>query len=144
MAKNQPDVVERDANDAGVPMVPASGPRTEPTGPEDALGLGPKRGDYSQRLGGSSYNPHTVVAVEHEDDEGNVQLEYVQIDQKESVEGSFLQEEAGVKGGVDTHSDTEAAASATGRRSGPALAPAAAESSGSGGGGSKKSEGNKS
>lgn len=45
-----------DANDLGVPMLQGSG--SEPVGPEDALGEGPKRGDYSQRLGGSSYNPH--------------------------------------------------------------------------------------
>ncbi len=44
-----------DANDLGVPMLPGKG---EPVGPEDALGVGPKRGDYTERLGGSTYLPH--------------------------------------------------------------------------------------
>jgi predicted RNA binding protein YcfA (HicA-like mRNA interferase family) len=37
-----------DANDLGVDMLP--GHPDEPAGPEDALGPGPKRGDYSQSL----------------------------------------------------------------------------------------------
>jgi hypothetical protein len=45
-----------DALDLGVPMLPGS--PDEPVGPEDALGPGPKRGDYSDRLGGSGYLPH--------------------------------------------------------------------------------------
>ena len=46
----------RDRNDLGVPMLPGRG--DEPQGPEDALGLGPKRGDYTGRIGPSSYQPH--------------------------------------------------------------------------------------
>ena len=38
----------RDGMDAGVPMTP--GQANEPVGPEDALGPGPKRGDYRDRL----------------------------------------------------------------------------------------------
>lgn len=45
-----------DKNDAGVPML--AGSADEPVGPEDALGVGPKRGDYSGRIGPSSYHPH--------------------------------------------------------------------------------------
>jgi hypothetical protein len=45
-----------DANDLGVPML--AGSSDEPTGPEDALGEGPKRGDYSDRIGPSNYQPH--------------------------------------------------------------------------------------
>lgn len=45
-----------DANDLGVPMLP--GRADEPVGPEDALGVGPKRGDYTDRIGPSSYHPH--------------------------------------------------------------------------------------
>ena len=37
-----------DATDVGVPMLP--GDPSEPQGPEDALGVGPKRGDYRERL----------------------------------------------------------------------------------------------
>lgn len=40
----------RDGLDAGVPMI--QGDPTEPTGPEDAFGKGPKRGDYAERTGG--------------------------------------------------------------------------------------------
>lgn len=45
-----------DAGDLGVPMLPGS--PDEPQGPEDALGEGKKRGDYSQRIGDSNYHPH--------------------------------------------------------------------------------------
>lgn len=51
-----------DATDLGVPMLP--GDPKEPTGPEDALGFGPTRGDYRQRLGDAYYNPHISVPVE--------------------------------------------------------------------------------
>ncbi len=45
-----------DALDLGVPML--QGKADEPVGPEDALGTGPKRGDYSDRMSG--YHPHEV------------------------------------------------------------------------------------
>lgn len=51
-----------DATDMGVPMLP--GQPNEVTGPEDALGVGPKRGDYSGRIGPESYQPHESVRVE--------------------------------------------------------------------------------
>lgn len=38
-----------DALDSGAPMLP--GDASEPQGPEDALGSGPKRGDYSKLIG---------------------------------------------------------------------------------------------
>lgn len=47
-----------DATDMGVPMLP--GRADEPVGPEDALGLGPKRGDYRERI---HTNAHAVVPV---------------------------------------------------------------------------------
>lgn len=50
-----------DALDAGVPMLP--GDPSEPVGPEDALGIGPKRGDYTGRIGPSDYQPHQSVPV---------------------------------------------------------------------------------
>lgn len=43
----------RDALDNGVPML--QGKPEEPVGPEDALGKGPKRGDYSQVIGDRQY-----------------------------------------------------------------------------------------
>jgi hypothetical protein len=52
------DTVERPPGDLGVPMLPGSD--TEPTGPEDALGEGPKRGDYTDRIGDPKrYHPHS-------------------------------------------------------------------------------------
>lgn len=54
-----------DALDMGVPMLQGDG--SEPVGPEDALGEGPKRGDYSGRIGPSNYQPHEVRAASAED-----------------------------------------------------------------------------
>lgn len=51
----------RDELDAGVPMLP--GDPSEPQGPEDALGIGPKRGNYEGRIGGSEYQPHQSVPI---------------------------------------------------------------------------------
>lgn len=48
-----------DVTDLGVPMQP--GDPAEPQGPEDALGPGPKRGDYTRRVGADAYEPHVVV-----------------------------------------------------------------------------------
>lgn len=50
-----------DALDAGVPMLPGS--PDEPQGPEDALGEGPKRGDYRGRVGPEGYQPHRSVPI---------------------------------------------------------------------------------
>ncbi len=47
-----------DATDLGVEMLP--GDPNEPVGPEDALGEGPKRGNYAGRIGPSNYHPHEV------------------------------------------------------------------------------------
>lgn len=48
-----------DRTDTGVPMTPGS--RHEPAGPEDALGVGEKRGDYRERIPG---NPHESRPVD--------------------------------------------------------------------------------
>jgi hypothetical protein len=47
-----------DALDAGVPM--EAGAAHEPVGPEDALGRGPKRGDYSERVVGSPHESRPI------------------------------------------------------------------------------------
>jgi hypothetical protein len=70
--------------DLGVPMLP--GDPNEPVGPEDALGIGPKRGDYTDRIGPSPYNPH----------QGSTP-------QRERAED--IGEVPGKKGGVDTTED---------------------------------------
>ncbi len=79
-----------DDADLGVPMLAGDG--SEPVGPEDALGPGPKRGDYSKRLGDANYAPHEVVL----DDKGNVKV----IDQAKRA--SERGDEKGKKGGVET------------------------------------------
>ena len=78
----------QDGTDAGVPML--QGDPGERQGPEDALGPGPKRGDYSTRLG-DQYNPH--IAVKGPD--GLTQL-VPQVDQA-SKQGDTR----GIKGGAD-------------------------------------------
>lgn len=84
-----------DATDLGVPMLP--GDPSEPVGPEDALGAGPKRGDYSQRLGTEGYQPHQVVPVP-DAKPGEPTARAVAQRPHASEQG----EEAGAKGGVDT------------------------------------------
>jgi pyruvate/2-oxoglutarate dehydrogenase complex dihydrolipoamide acyltransferase (E2) component len=78
-----------DPADLGVSMLPGSA--DEPVGPEDALGAGPKRGDYSDRVGPSDYNPHEVVA-------GDDGVEVNAQRPRASEQG----DEAGAKGGVET------------------------------------------
>jgi len=84
-----------DATDMGVPMLPGS--PDEPQGPEDALGPGPKRGDYSGRVGPSDYQPHQVVPVpDAKPGEPTVRV----VAQRSQAEEQG--EEAGKKGGVET------------------------------------------
>jgi hypothetical protein len=84
-----------DATDMGVPMLP--GDPSEPVGPEDALGPGPKRGDYSKRLGETNYQPHEVRPVA-DAKPGEPQVEVVAQAPRASDQG----EVEGKKGGVET------------------------------------------
>jgi hypothetical protein len=98
----------RDDNlDAGVPMLPGS--PDEPQGPEDALGVGPKRGDYSTRVGPSGYQPHTTVRGA----DGIVRL----VPQRPNVEQRG--DVPGVKGGVETDPSHPANRVAAGSRVAP-------------------------
>ncbi len=84
-----------DVTDMGVPMLQGDG--TEPQGPEDALGAGLKRGDYTNRIGGSSYQPHEVVPnPDAKAGEATVKV----IAQRPRTEE--IGDETGIKGGVDT------------------------------------------
>lgn len=87
-----------DANDLGVPMLP--GDPSEPTGPEDALGEGPTRGDYRQRLGYYHVGvPHEALPAEDaKDGEPQVQL----VPQGPRLEE--IGEVPGKKGGVNSKS----------------------------------------
>ena len=90
MAESKSKVVERDdKSDLGVPML--AGSPDEVTGPEDALGEGPKRGDYTDRIGPSNYHPHEAKKA----DDGTTVLE-AQRPRAEDIG------EAPGKGGVDT------------------------------------------
>jgi len=84
-----------DALDAGVPML--AGDPSERQGPEDALGEGPKRGDYTDRIGPSGYNPHRSVPVENpKPGEATARL----VSQRPNAED--IGDAPGIKGGVDT------------------------------------------
>lgn len=67
--------------DLGVTML--AGDPSEPVGPEDALGEGPKRGDYTERIGPADYHPH----------EGS---------EAQRPRAEDIGEVAGKKGGVET------------------------------------------
>lgn len=84
-----------DATDLGVPMLP--GDPKEPIGPEDALGVGPKRGDYSLRIGADNYQPHESIPVE---DPGENEPTVKVVAQRERA--SNQGEQAREKGGVTT------------------------------------------
>lgn len=84
-----------DATDLGVPMLPGSA--DEPQGPEDALGAGPKRGDYRGRLGGADYEPHETVRIP-DAKPGEAHTRVV----AQRPRAAELGDEKGRKGGVQT------------------------------------------
>lgn len=83
-----------DATYEGVKMEPAEG-TTERGGPEDALGIGPKRGHYDHPDG---YEPHEVLPVEGA---AAGEASAVSVPQKPRTED--IGDEKGKKGGVETH-----------------------------------------
>lgn len=84
-----------DTTDLGVKMLP--GDPNEPVGPEDALGVGPKRGDYTGRLGDAYYQPHQSVPVENpKPGEPTVRVE------AQAPRAENIGDEKGEKGGVTT------------------------------------------
>jgi len=87
---------DRDALNMGVPMLETD-VADEPTGPEDALGEGPTRGDYSDRIGPSNYHPHQVVPGEQREDGSFVPVIQAQ---REFVEQGMTP--PGTKGGVNS------------------------------------------
>lgn len=90
--------------DEGAPMV--QGHPSEPVGPEDAFGEGPKRGDYTSRLGGVLSQEARPVPGGGEpiyDDAGNIAdftPHTVLVDQ--NVLAEDVGDAEGVKGGVGT------------------------------------------
>lgn len=97
-----------DPLDLGVPMLPGS--PYEPQGPEDALGRGAKRGDYTARIGGNEYHPHTAVPIlDAKPGEPRVML----VAQRPNA--ADIGDDEGVKGGVGNDPFNELA---TGNRAG--------------------------
>ena len=87
-----------DATDLGVPMLP--GDPSEPQGPEDALGEGPTRGDYRDRIGPSGYNPTEMVPVrDAKPGEPTVRAE------AQRPRAEEIGDVPGKKGGVETSPD---------------------------------------
>lgn len=83
------DPVTKKANDVGVPMI--EGSPDEPIGPEDAAGIGDKRGDYSTRNDGQKH-----FSMERDAD-GDI----VAVDQSAIIEsGDQAVPPEGTKGGV--------------------------------------------
>lgn len=89
-----------DATDLGVDMLP--GDPDEPQGPEDAFGPGPKRGDYTSRVG-----PGAHVQVVPNPNAGDGEPNVILVDQV--ARASHRGEAAGLKGGVDTTDEVETA-----------------------------------
>lgn len=84
-----------DKTDLGVAMLPGS-PK-ERVEPEDALGAGLKRGDYSGRLGDANYRPHESNRIEGAKP-GEAQVEAV----AQAPRTLEIGDEPGKKGGVET------------------------------------------
>lgn len=83
-----------DATDLGVPMV--AGAADEPVGPEDALGDGPKRGDYRDRIGEAGRLAHIgaepqapkAEQIGDEEGKGGVSTESVRKADKDRLEAA--------------------------------------------------------
>jgi hypothetical protein len=88
-----------DALDSGVPML--AGDPGEPVGPEDALGAGPKRGDYSEVVGNKQH--YSSVPNPNRDPADPSSPAYVLVHQNPLV--ADVGDEKGVKGG--SHSLSE-------------------------------------
>lgn len=88
-----------DALDSGVPML--AGDPSEPVGPEDALGSGKKRGDYSGVIGNKEH--YASVPNPNHDPSDPDSPAYVLVHQNPLVEQRG--DEKGVKGGSHPLSD---------------------------------------
>ena len=88
-----------DALDSGAPMLP--GDKSEPAGPEDALGSGAKRGDYSDLVGDRQFYA-SVPNPDHDPADPNSPVS-VLVHQNPLVEDRG--DDKGVKGGTHPLSD---------------------------------------
>lgn len=84
-----------DATDVGVPML--QGDASERQGPEDALGVGPKRGDYRARLARRDTEPHeTRPVADAKPGEPSV------VNEAQAPRADDIGDAKGQKGGVST------------------------------------------
>lgn len=94
-----------DAMDLGVPML--QGDASEPAGPEDALGTGPKRGDYRARQPEGTIHVESVPNPKGGDpvivDGQVVDYEPLFVPRVQNERVNDIGEVPGVKGGVDTN-----------------------------------------
>lgn len=99
-AENYAPLTTRDdLLDAGVPMV--AGQPDEPVGPEDALGLGPKRGDYTGRIAsGPSLRVEQIAEADRDTDDNGEPGPTAQLVAADSDVGNIG--DADGKGGVTT------------------------------------------
>jgi len=88
-----------DALDSGAPMLPGS--PEEPVGPEDALGSGPKRGDYSKLIGTQQFT--ASVPNPQYDPEDPSSPRSILVHQNPLVEQ--IGDDEGVKGGTKPLTD---------------------------------------
>ncbi len=88
-----------DALDSGAPMMKGDG--TEPSGPEDALGSGPKRGDYSGLIGNQQF--YASVPNPNHDPSDPTSPTSVLVHQNPLVEQRG--DDKGVKGGTQPLAD---------------------------------------
>jgi hypothetical protein len=94
--------VDVDGANVGVPVVPGS-PR-EPQGPEDALGSGPKRGDYRDRQPENTVHTRQVAIPDSElkrDSVGNIVDQPRMRTEVQNVNVHDIGDVPGKKGGVN-------------------------------------------
>ena len=99
MAEKKDTATRDDALDPGVPML--AGDASEPAGPEDALGSGKKRGDYSKVIGHQEFYA-SVPNPDHDPSDPNSPAS-VLVHQNPLVEQRG--DDKGVKGGTKPLAD---------------------------------------
>lgn len=99
MATADKNTTRNDALDSGAPMLP--GDPTEPSGPEDALGSGKKRGDYTGLIGNQEFYA-SVPNPDHDPTDPNSPAS-VLVHQNPLVEQRG--DDKGVKGGTQPLAD---------------------------------------
>ena len=87
-------------------------------GPEDAFGMGAKRGDYSRRIGDAHYHPHTALTPQRPLAQGNIGLiaPVVEAGESETTYIYTIEAEGDVTGAVYIPNDDIAGAATDNRK----------------------------